>query len=87
MPLRLWNQKENHLIPQENFDYDEDDEQAFTNIVPDADAIDKNGKPINQQYLTDLIINSEVLLVGNAPDFYVIQYSLSWEYMCIKYES
>ena len=30
--------------------------------MPEADAIDKNGKPINQQSLADIIINSEVLL-------------------------
>ena len=27
--------------PTNNFGYDEDDEQAITNIVPEADAIDK----------------------------------------------
>ena len=48
--------------PTNNFDYDEDDEQAFTNNVPEADAIDKNGKHINQQYLNDLVINVKVLL-------------------------
>ena len=36
--------------------------QAFTNIVPEADAIDKNGKPINQQSFADLMINAEFLL-------------------------
>ena len=30
--------------------------------MPKADDSDKNGKPINQQYLADLMINSEVLL-------------------------
>ena len=45
-----------------NFEYDEDDEQAFINNAPEADFIDKNGKPINQQSLADLIINAEVLL-------------------------
>ena len=48
--------------PTNNSDYDEDDEQDFTIIVPEAYAFDKNGKPINQQYLSDLIISSEVLL-------------------------
>ena len=47
--------------PKILFDYDEDDEKAFTNIVSDADAIDRYGKPINQQYLADLMINTEVL--------------------------
>ena len=32
------------------------------NIVPEADDIDKNGKPIDKQYLADLMINLEVLL-------------------------
>ena len=30
--------------------------------MPEADAIDKNGKPINQQYLADLMINTEFLI-------------------------
>ena len=32
------------------------------NIVPEADAIDINSKPINQQYLADLMINAKVLI-------------------------
>ena len=30
--------------------------------MSEADAIDKNGKPINQQFLADLMVNAEVLL-------------------------
>ena len=30
--------------------------------MPEADAIDKNGKPINQKSLANLVINSEVLI-------------------------
>ena len=48
--------------PTYNFDYDEDYDQAFKNTVPEADAIDKNSKPINQKYLADMMINSEFLL-------------------------
>ena len=48
--------------PTNNFDYDEDDEQAFTKIVPEADAIDKNGKPIDHQSLSYMMTNAEVLL-------------------------
>ena len=33
--------------------------------MTEADAIDKNSKPINQQYLADLMINAEVLLPHN----------------------
>ena len=40
----------------------EDDEQDFTNIVPEADDIDKISKPINQKSLAGLMINAEVLL-------------------------
>ena len=29
-----------------NFDYDEDDDQAFTNIVPEVYAIDKKANPL-----------------------------------------
>ena len=48
--------------PTNNFDYDEDDDQAFTDIVPAANYIDNNGKPINQQSLADPMINAEVLI-------------------------
>ena len=45
-----------------NFDYDENDEQAFKNIVSEADAIYKNVKLNNQKSLSGLMVNSEVLL-------------------------
>ena len=48
--------------PTNNFYYNEDDEQAFKNIVPEDDSIDKNGKPINHKSLADMMINAEVLL-------------------------
>ena len=50
------------MDPTNNFDYDEDDELATTNVVPEADAVDSTGRPINQQSVTDLLINAEVLL-------------------------
>ena len=52
-----------------NFDYNEDDEQEFTNIVPEYDAIDKNGKLINQEYFADLIINAEVFLLHEETQY------------------
>ena len=39
-----------------------DDEQQGSNYLQEADAIDDTGKPMNQQSITDLPINSEVLL-------------------------
>ena len=48
--------------PTNNFYHDEYDEQAFTNILPEAGAIDKNDKPINNPSIADLVINAEVLL-------------------------
>ena len=41
---------------------DDDDEQAFQNILPEADAVDANVCLINHQYVADLLINSEVLI-------------------------
>ena len=50
--------------PTNNFDYDELDDDDFQNIVPEADAIDSWGNPINQQSVADILINAEVLLLG-----------------------
>ena len=58
-PLKL---EIEQFYPTNNFYYDENYDQSFMNIVPEADDIDKNGKPIDKQYLADLMINSEVLL-------------------------
>ena len=40
----------------------DDDDQQVSNFIPESYAIDATGKPVNQQYITDLLINSEVLL-------------------------
>ena len=48
--------------PTDNFDYDGDYEHTFTNIVPEVDVIDKNGKTIDKQSLDDLVRNAEDLL-------------------------
>ena len=45
-----------------NFDYDEFDDNYYENVVPEADAVDSRGKPINQQSVSDFLINAEVLL-------------------------
>ena len=45
-----------------NFDYDEFDENNYKNVVPEADAVDSLGIPINQQSMADLLIKTEVLL-------------------------
>ena len=50
------------MDPTNNFDYDEDDNLATVNVVPAADAVDSTGRPINQQSVTDLLINAKVLL-------------------------
>ena len=50
------------MDPTNNFDYDDLDEDNYQNIVPEADAIDSRGSPINQQSVADLLINAEVLL-------------------------
>ena len=50
------------MDPTNNFDYDEFDEDGYENVVPEAGAVDSRGKPINQQYVACLLINSEVLL-------------------------
>ena len=54
--------RETRMDPINNFDYDSDDDLATVNVIPAADAIDATGKPINQQSMTDLLINAEVLL-------------------------
>ena len=50
------------MDPMNNFDYDDGDELDANNVVPEADAVDATGKPINQQSMADLLINAEVLL-------------------------
>ena len=50
------------MDPTNNFDYESNDELATVNDVPEADAVDATGRPINQQSVTDLLINAEVLL-------------------------
>ncbi len=50
------------MDPTYNFDYEVDDELATVNVMPKADAVDATGRPINQQLVTDLLINDEVLL-------------------------
>ena len=55
-------QRMNRIDPTNNFDYDSDDELATANVVPAADAVDATGKPLNQQSVTDLLINAEVML-------------------------
>ena len=50
------------MDPTNNFDYDSDDELATVNVIPAADAVYATGRPINQQSVTDLLINAEVLL-------------------------
>ena len=50
------------MDPMNNFDYDDGDELDANNVVPEADAVDAAGKPINQQSMADLLINAEVLL-------------------------
>jgi len=50
------------MDPTNNFDYDEEDNLATVNVIPAADAVDSTGRPINQQSVTDLLINAEVLL-------------------------
>ena len=51
-----------NLDPMNNFDYGEEDELSSDEVIPAAEAVDASGKPINQQSVADLLINSEVLL-------------------------
>jgi hypothetical protein len=39
-----------------------EDEVEVPAVMPEADMTDASGKPINQQSMTDLLINAEVLL-------------------------
>ena len=50
------------MDPFNNFDYDNHEDNEMQKIVPEADAIDSRGTPVNQQYVADLLINAEVLL-------------------------
>ena len=50
------------MDPTNNFDYDEFYENGYENVVPEADAVESRGKPINQQSVADLLINEEVIL-------------------------
>ena len=50
------------MDPTNNFDYESDDELATANVVPVADAVDATGRRLNQQSVTDLLINAEVML-------------------------
>ena len=53
---------ESDLPPELQFEepYEDDDEPTL--IIPEADAVDASGKPVNQQSVTDLLINAEVLM-------------------------
>ena len=55
------NQKQS-IDPMNNFDYDELDEDDYENVVPEVDAVDAKISSINQQSMSDLLINAEVLL-------------------------
>jgi hypothetical protein len=49
--------------PANDFNYDDEvDEGSPDHVVPEADAVDSTGRPINQQSVADLLINAEVLL-------------------------
>ena len=50
------------LDPANDFDFGDYDEFSADNVVPEADAVDSEGRPINQQSVADLLINAEVLL-------------------------
>ena len=43
----------NHIL----FDADSENEDAFENIIPDADAVDSVCNRSNQQSVTDLLFN------------------------------
>ncbi len=44
----------------DNFEF-QDDNLAMVNVVPEAGAINSTGHPMNQQSMSDLLINAEVL--------------------------
>ena len=50
------------MDPTNNFDYEDHDELEPINVIPEADATDATGRPLNQQSVADLLINAEVLL-------------------------
>ena len=52
----------NVIDPMNNFDYGDEDPLAADQVIPEADATDATGRPINQQSVADLLINAEVLL-------------------------
>ena len=56
------NKGRDSLDPDNNFDVDSEDEEAFENIVPEADAVDSVGNRTNQQSMADLLIHAEILL-------------------------
>ena len=53
------------MDPFNNFDYDNHEDDEMQTIVPEADAIDSRGTPVNQQPVANLLINAEVLLPHN----------------------
>ena len=50
------------MDPTNNFEYDDEDEYEPIRVIPEADATDASGRPLNQQSVADLLINTEVLL-------------------------
>ena len=48
---------EEEYEPEESYQ-----EGSPDDVIPEADAIDSTGRPLNQQPLADLLINAEVLL-------------------------
>ena len=48
--------------PSNDFDFADLDELDADVVTPEADAIDSQGRPINQQSIADLLINADVLL-------------------------
>ena len=54
--------KDNDSVEPDDFDADSEDEDAFENSIPDADVVDSVGNQINQQSVTDILINAEILI-------------------------
>lgn len=50
------------MDPMNNFEYEDDNDLDPSNVIPEADATDATGRPLNQQSVADLLINAEVLL-------------------------
>ncbi len=47
----------------EDFDFEyEENMISLEHVIPAADSVGSTGKPINQQLMTDFLINAEVLL-------------------------